>query len=214
MLTILLSISDRFAAIPFLVDFTLVLRILAFFPRNSAAASGRHSWKRWAAIVFPSLIKIPRLIVICRYIYFVHTEALGAPNMGYMIVRMNRTQWALIEWSLMLADELYCTTFFCIKLYELGWGWGEDKHVSRNFLDTLKRILISALASFMLPSFLLITLIVMQVLRHRPDIEGYIFITFSPLTVISAAFGMFTHALNTPLYKFAAIADDVFFFFL
>ncbi len=109
--------------------------------------------------------------------------------MADIVVRVNQKQWALTEWALMLADELYCTVFFCIKLYELGWGWGEDKHVSRNFLDTLRRILISAFACFIVPSFFLIALIVMQALLYRPDLEGYVFATFVPLTVISAAFG-------------------------
>lgn len=141
-------------AIPFLVDFTLILRILAFFPHHSTAATGPYRWKRWAAIAFPSLIKIPRVILICHYVHFVYTCGLVATDMSDIVVRVNKEQWALIEWSLMLADELYCTTFFCLKLYELGWGWGEDKHVSRNFLDTLRRILINALASFIIPSFL------------------------------------------------------------
>ena len=174
-----------------MVDFTLILRILAFFPTNSTAATGPYRWKRWAAIASPSLIKIPRVILISHYVHFVYTCGLVATDMSDIVVRVNKEQWALTEWSLMLADQLYCTIFFCIKLYELGWGWGEDKHVSRNFLDTLRRILISALASFVIPSFLLITLIAMQALLYKPWIEGYIFATFVPLTVISAAFGKF-----------------------
>lgn len=166
-----------------------MLRILAFFPHNSAFAAGRNSWKRWAAIAFPTAIKVPRAVVICHYIQFVHASALLATDMADIVVRVNQKQWALTEWALMLADELYCTVFFCIKLYELGWGWGEDKHVSRNFLDTLRRILISAFACFIVPSFFLIALIVMQALLYRPDLEGYVFATFVPLTVISAAFG-------------------------
>ncbi|SPO28840.1 uncharacterized protein UTRI_05155_B [Ustilago trichophora] len=183
--------------IPYLVDFTLVLRILAFFPHNSVAAAGRNRWKRWAAVAFPALIKVPRAIVICYYIQFVHTAALKASNMAEVVILVNQKQWALTEWTLMLADELYCTTFFCVKLYELGWGWGEDKHVSRNFLDTLRRILISAFACFIVPSFLLIALIVMQALKYRPDLEGYVFATFVPLTVISAAFGRSNKFLTT-----------------
>lgn len=190
LLKLLLSAHHRCpTAIPFLVDFTLILRILAFFPHNSASASGRNRWKRYAAIAFPTLIKIPRAILICHYIQFVHSATLAASDMADVVVRVNQKQWALIEWSLMLADELYCTMFFCMKLYELGWGWGDDKHVSRNFLHTLKRILISAFACFIIPSFLLIALIVMQALRFRPDLEGYVFATFVPVTVISSAFG-------------------------
>lgn len=176
-------------AIPFLVDFTLILRILAFFPVTSAAAAGRRQWKRWAAIAFPALIKIPRIVLICHYIQFVHDCALRASDMATVVTMVNQKQYALIEWTLMLADGLYCTIFFCVKLYELGWGWGEDKHVSRSFLETLRRILISAFACFVLPSFLLITLIVMQATLYRPDIEGYVFVTFIPMTVISAASG-------------------------
>ena len=171
-----------------MVDFTLILRILAFFPLNSASATGRYRWKRWAAIAFPSLIKIPRIIVIGHYVHFVYTSASAASNLADVVVRSNQKQWNLAEWSLMLADELYCTAFFCIKLYELGWGWGEDKHVSRNFLDTLQKIIISAFACFVIPSFLLIVLIGMQAPRYRPDLEGYVFVTFVPMTVISAAF--------------------------
>ncbi|KAJ1018164.1 hypothetical protein NDA16_005030 [Ustilago loliicola] len=183
-------------AIPFLVDFTLILRILAFFPTNSTAATGPYRWKRWAAIAFPSLIKIPHVILISHYVHFVYTCGLVATDMSDIVVRVNKEQWALTEWSLMLADEFYCTIFFCIKLYELGWGWGEDKHVSRNFLDTLRRILISALASFVIPSFLLITLFAMQALLYKPWIEGYIFATFVPLTVNSAAFATIWPAIR------------------
>ena len=165
------------------------MRMLAFFPHHSASATGRYRWKRWAAIAFPSLIKIPRAVVICRYLLFVHTSALESSNLGEVLIKGNRKQWALTEWTLMLADELYCTSFFCIKLYELGWGWGEDKHVSRNFLDTLQKIIISAFACFVIPSFLLIALITMQAMRYRPDLEGYVVITFAPMTVICAAFG-------------------------
>jgi hypothetical protein len=111
-----------------------------------------------------------------------------ATDMADVVARVNQEQWALIEWTLMLADELYCTAFFCVKLYQLGWGWGEDKHVSHSFLGTLRRILLSALACFVIPSILLIALIVMQALRYRPDLEGYVFATFVPMTVISAAF--------------------------
>lgn len=175
--------------IPFLVDFTLILRILAFFPRHSVSAVGRGQWKKFAAIAFPSLIKLPRLVLIAHYIHFVHSVATTSTTMPEVIYRVNQEQWALFEWALMLADELYCTVFFCVKLYELGWGWGEDKHVSRNFLDTLRKILISAMACFIIPSILLVALIVMQALRYRPDLEGYVFATFVPMTVISAAFG-------------------------
>ncbi len=181
------SLLCVFKVIPFLVDFALIFRILAFFPRNSVSAAGRRQWKKFAAIAFPALIKVPRLVFICRYIEFVHSVGLTSANMPEVIARVNQKQYALTEWTLMLADELYCTIFFCVKLYELGWGWGEDKHVSRNFLDTLRKILISAMACFVIPSIMLIALIVMQALRYKPDLEGYVFATFVPMTVISAA---------------------------
>ncbi|CBQ69842.1 hypothetical protein sr15760 [Sporisorium reilianum SRZ2] len=187
--------------IPFIVDFTLILRILAFFPRSSVAASGRGEWKRWAVIAFPTLIKIPRAVLICHYIAFVHSVSLVATDMADVVARVNQRQWALIEWILMLSDELYCTIIFCIKLRQVGWGWGQDKHVSRTFLDTLKKILVSAMACFVVPSFLLIALIVMQALRYRPDLEGYVFATFVPMTVISAAFATLWPAIRAEQHR-------------
>ncbi|KAI3483926.1 hypothetical protein L1887_53082 [Cichorium endivia] len=157
------------------------------FPRHLCGRRGTKTMEAMGRHRIPRLDQDPRIVLICHYIRFVHDCALRASDMATVVTMVNQKQYALIEWTLMLADGLYCTIFFCVKLYELGWGWGEDKHVSRSFLETLRRILISAFACFVLPSFLLITLIVMQATLYRPDIEGYVFVTFIPMTVISAA---------------------------
>ncbi|SNX87541.1 uncharacterized protein MEPE_06251 [Melanopsichium pennsylvanicum] len=43
-------------SIPFLVDFTLILRILAFFPYKLATASGRSRYTRWVTIALATLL--------------------------------------------------------------------------------------------------------------------------------------------------------------
>ncbi|EPQ27967.1 uncharacterized protein PFL1_04294 [Pseudozyma flocculosa PF-1] len=178
--------------IPFLCDFTLILRILAFYPRGSAPR-----WKPALIIAYPVLSKIVRMVFIVLYIHFCWQATDNAPDMNSIIYRVNQVQYAVVEWAVMLSDQLYCTIFLLYKLYGLGWGWGDEKHISGSLLSTLRTIMYSALASFAIPSFFLIALITMQVSHYRPDIEGYVFATTIHLHVACAAFACLWPAIRS-----------------
>ncbi|PWN50559.1 hypothetical protein IE53DRAFT_88751 [Violaceomyces palustris] len=177
--------------IPFLADFTLLFRILAFYPPRSCSW-----WKPLVAVAFPALVKVPRFIIIIMYVHYCWRATDNAGSMAIVVNRVNQTQLAVCDWGMMLADQLYCTLFLMNKLYRLGWGWGDEKFVSRSFISTLRAVLYSALASFAIPTFFLIALIIMQVLKYRPDLEGYVFTTFFHVSIAGTAFACLWPAIR------------------
>lgn len=151
--------------------------------------------------------------------------------MAEVVLAITDTQLSTVEWSLMLADQLYCTFFLVAKLYSLGWGWwvtalgvasvlasrksiadhlsfhfpfilrGDSKRISGSLLESIKLVLVSALASFVsliglqlsmtsiltvcsprpfhqfIPTCFLITLIIFQVNQLNQVVQGFVFVT-------------------------------------
>lgn len=137
--------------IPLVTDCSLPLRILAFYPPQVA------SWqKRAAVIAFPVLMKIPRLIVVSMFTNVAVQNSSG--GIAQAATALTHQPYAIIEWSMQLADTGYCTAFLLWKLHTFG----SSNFRSKSLAAIIKRVAYTVLGTFFIPVCLTTAVIVCQ----------------------------------------------------
>ncbi|KAG6856474.1 hypothetical protein H0H87_004053 [Tephrocybe sp. NHM501043] len=142
---------------PMIIDSVLIFRLLAFYPRMTTPRS-----TFFAVLAFPVVIKSARFICVTIFLH-----KLGKTDgQGSVTVLAQKTwfrnPYLVSEWSLQIADNLYCTSFFFWKLRRFYMG-GDNSFLVRNksLLARLRGIFAIALANFVFPLFMNVTQLIL-----------------------------------------------------
>ena len=163
--------------IPLVTDCSLPLRILAFYPPQVA------SWKKRAAVVaFPVFMKIPRLIVVSLFTNVAVKASSG--GIAQAAGALTHQPYAVIEWSMQLADTGYCTIFLLWKLHTFG----SSNFRSKSLATIIKRVVYTVLGTFFIPVCLTIAVIVCQVSGLPPLLWSNTLVANVYVSVIGAVF--------------------------
>ncbi|KAG6909187.1 hypothetical protein DXG01_001701 [Tephrocybe rancida] len=150
-----------------IIDSVLVFRLLAFYP---SICTPRRTY--FMVLAFPVTVKCARLTCVTLFLHNIGQARTDGPGGIFTVVGgfWYRNPYLVAEWSLQIADNLYCTLFFLWKLRKFYNGEHNNK-LTRNktLLARLRSIFAIALANFVFPLFMNIAQLIL-VLRdvHYP----------------------------------------------
>jgi hypothetical protein len=99
---IIFSWIGVYCTIPWFVDLTLLLRILAVYPPLTTPRK-----KRIAVLAFPILIKAVRLSLLIVGKVLWYSEFMRAPDPWVSADRELHVVWIKVEWTLQMVDNGY-----------------------------------------------------------------------------------------------------------
>ncbi|KIY49055.1 hypothetical protein FISHEDRAFT_27846, partial [Fistulina hepatica ATCC 64428] len=133
---------------PLFTDSVLLLRVVAFYPRASTP------FYVYAAVLsLPLVLKAGRLVAIIGFLISLHANRDGSMNIIFSL-HWPRNPWLMGEWSLQVADNVYCTAFFLGKLYCFYQRDGAQFLVrNATLLSRVRAMFVIALSNFVFPLF-------------------------------------------------------------
>jgi len=156
--SIYLGYSTMTSLIPFMVELTLLLRILAVYPFNTTPRI-----KFVAIMTFPVLMKIARLVNLC----------ITLVNLSRSLARYNRSTDqnpyasgvvsiktlpnSEIEWFLQVFDNFYASTVFLLKLNYRPFFGQSDGFRSSSITKKFRGIFWIAVSNFIIPAIFSLT---------------------------------------------------------
>ena len=117
--------------IPILTDTVLVFKLLRLFPSFQYTA-----FQRIMIIAVPTTLTVPRLVVMALFVQ-VHKQAITNSYSLLQGIRvLIRSRLPLIEFSMQLASNAYCSVILLIKAYTLLYGGRGGGGIHRIATDT------------------------------------------------------------------------------
>ncbi|PWN36786.1 uncharacterized protein FA14DRAFT_176091 [Meira miltonrushii] len=152
-----LTITGLCLVIPIFTDTVLVFKLLRLFP-----AFQYTLFQRMLLVAIPSLLTIPRVVVMALFLK-VHQQAMSSnPSILDAIRLLMKSRLPLIEFSLQLASNSYCSLILLIKAYTLLYGnerTETETYRSEVMMNRLKSMLKIMAGSFLIPVFIQISLV-------------------------------------------------------
>ncbi|KAG6909190.1 hypothetical protein DXG01_001704 [Tephrocybe rancida] len=150
-----------------IIDSVLLFRLLAFYP---SICTPRRTY--FIVLAFPITVKCARLTCVTLFLYNVGRTSTDGPGDIFTVVESfwYRNPYLVAEWSLQIADNLYCTLFFLWKLRKFYNGEHNRRPArDKTLLARLRSIFAIALANFVFPLFMNVAQLIL-VLRdvHYP----------------------------------------------
>jgi len=171
--------------VPWTCDAVLLVRLLAFFPKETTEIS---TYLR--VLAFPVIVKTGRLSVVIAYLCSEVSEVKGSIS----ILAVGQANWfrnpyVTTEWMLQVCDNAYLSSFF---LYRARAFYKESAsgtvYRTRTVLQRIKVLLTVALGNFVFPVIMNIVQVIFVLSDHNFTRGAYVIIANSYITPLGVLF--------------------------